>query len=338
MLRINGCYGIMGGAYNERYVPGGYYEKMEFERFLGIMSEIDDVSGIFVSYPGHPLIGNPDKLKRKLADYNLVVSDIGAEIWSDRKWKYGTLTSNNKKIRKEAIKVIKETIDLATELNAHSVLVWLAHDGIDYAFQSDFNKAWDNLIESFEEIGGYNPEVKLAVEYKQNDPRAKSYIEDIGKLMFLINSLKVKNIGAAFDLGHSFFAAERPAESIAILNRNNKLYQIHLNDNYRNADPDLLFGSINFWDTLELFYWLKKSNYQGWMHTDIFSPRDDRIEMFKLAVSFIRDFEVMAMKLIKHSEIISKNLLKHNFVDNMSLIKETVFGLPLNHQTSYDDE
>ncbi|MFC2159728.1 sugar phosphate isomerase/epimerase family protein [Actinomycetota bacterium] len=325
MLKINACLGIQGATYNERYVPGGYFDEIEFEKLLEIVSEIEDVTGYYVYYPGHPLIDNPEKLKRKLADYNSKVSDIGAETWADRKWKYGTLTAKDKNIRKEAIKIIKHTMDLAVELNAHSVLVWPAHDGVDYAFQADFTSAWDYLIESLEEIGEYNPEVKIAVEYKQKDPRAKSYIENMAKLMLIIKSLKADNIGAALDLGHSFFAAERPAEALALVDRHNKLYQIHLNDNYRDADPDLLFGTINFWEILEFFYWLGKIEYTGWMHTDFTSPRDDRIKMFKLAIKFIRDFEKMAEKLNKHSDIIDKNLKDHNFVDNMTLIRELLF-------------
>ena len=327
MLKINACYGIQGASYGERYVPGGYFDEMEFDTFLEEVSKIKDVTGHFVYYPGHPLIDSPDKLKKKLADYNnAVVSDIGAVTWPDRKFKYGTLTSKDKKVRKETIDIVKHTMDLAAELDAHSVLLWPAHDGVDYVFQADFADAWDYLIESLEEIGEHNPKVKIALEYKQKDPRAKCYIEDIGKLMYIIKSLKVDNIGAALDLGHALLAGERPAETLEILAREDKLYQIHLNDNYRDADPDLLFGTINFWDTLEFFYWLAKIDYKGWMHTDFVSPRDDRMKMFKLAVKAIREFEEMASKLMEHSDIIDKNLKDHNFVDNMELVKKIIFN------------
>lgn len=80
------------------------------------------MTGYFVYYPGHSLIDNLEKLKRKLTDYNAKVSDIGAKTWSDRKWKCVTLTVKDKKIRKEAIKIITDTMDLAVELDAHSVL------------------------------------------------------------------------------------------------------------------------------------------------------------------------------------------------------------------------
>jgi len=288
-LNINTHMGSLG-IFQERYVPAGYFEIIEFEEALEIMSKIEYLDGIDVWYPGHPLIDQPDKLKKKVEEYGMKIADIGPEIWSDKKYKYGSLTSPDEKVRKECIKIVKHNIDLAVELEANSVLLWPAHDGSDYVFQADYGSAWDLMIESLEEIGAYNPRVKVAIEYKQRDPRAKSYIEDVGKLMFLISSLKAENIGGALDIGHALMAGERMAESLILMYKYNKLFQIHLNDNYRDSDPDLLFGTINFWDTLEMFYWLGKINYSGWLNIDTVCPRDDRGKMLALAVKLIKDY------------------------------------------------
>ena len=323
-LNINAHLGCLG-TFQERYVPGGYFDPIEFEEALKIMSDIEYLDGINVWHPGHPLIDQPDKLKKKIAKYGLKIADIGPEIWSDRKFRYGSLTSVDKKIRKEAIEVVKHNMDLAVELEANSVLLWPAHDGFDYVFQADYGMAWDLLIESLEEIGEYNPKVKVALEYKQKDPRARSYIEDIGKAMFLIKSLRARNIGAALDMGHALMAGERMAESLVLLDKYDKLYQIHLYDNYRDSDPDLLFGTINFWETLELFYWLGKIDYKGWLNIDTVCPRNDRGKMLSLAVKLIKDYERMANKLLEHRDFIDGNLKNHNFVDNMGLIREVLF-------------
>ena len=324
-LRINASLATLG-TFSERYVPEGYFDQMDIEKKLEIISSIDGIQGMGVWYPGHPLIDNPQKLKKKFSDYGLVVADIGPDLWSDRKWKNGALSTHEKKIRNEAIKIAKETIDIAVELDAYSVLIWPGHDGFDYVFESDYISSYDYLLESLEEIASHNPKVKIAIEYKQKDPRAKSYIEDIGKVLYIIKSLKSQNIGSALDLGHSFFAQERPAESLALLGRHNKLYQIHLNDNYRDADPDLVFGSINFWETLEMFYWLVKFKFNGWLNIDTSSPRNDPEKMLRLAVKFIKDYENLTNKLIEHRKIIDLNLKNNNFVENMAFIREIVFG------------
>ena len=323
-LNINAHLGCLG-IFQERYVPGGYFDPIEFEEALEIMSNIKYLDGIDVWYPGHPLIEEPEKLKEKVEEYGLKIADIGPEIWSDRKYKYGSLTATDKKIRKEAIKIVKQNMDLAVELGANSVLLWPAHDGSDYVFQADYGLAWDLLIESLEEIGSHNPEVKVAIEYKQRDPRAKSYIENVGKVMFLIKSLKAENIGGILDMGHALMAGERMAESLILLDKYHKLYQVHLNDNYKDSDPDLLFGTINFWETLELFYWLGKIDYDGWFNIDTVCPRNDRGKMLQLAVNLVKDYERLANKLLEHSDYIDNNLKKNNFVDNMGLIRQIIF-------------
>ncbi|MFO8086825.1 MAG: TIM barrel protein, partial [Bacteroidales bacterium] len=158
-LRINAHIGVLG-TFNERYVPGGYFDEIEFDKMLEIMGKIEGLDGLSVWYPGHPLIDEPEKLKKKLENNNLEIADIGPEIWSDRKWKYGTISATDKKIRKEAIKIIKHNIDLAVELNAYSVLLWPAHDGFDYSFQVNYDKSWGYMIESLNEVGEHNRDVK----------------------------------------------------------------------------------------------------------------------------------------------------------------------------------
>lgn len=320
------CTGIGSlGPYVERYVPDGYCDVLEYEKKVKILSGIDGITGINISYPDYPYINNTDKLKTIFKDNNLDVALTAADYWTNEKWRYGSLSSSDSKVRKEAIDIAKHVIDLTVEFNADSVLIWLAHDGSDYAFQVDFENAWVNMIESLNEIGQYNPDIKIAIEYKQKDPRAKSYIEDFGKTMFLIKSLDVDNVGVALDLGHSFFAGERPAETLTLCNSQKKLYQIHLNDNYRDADPDLLLGTINFWDTLEFFYWLQKIDYKGWLNIDVICPRNNNIKMLELAVSLISDYKALSDKLGESSDKINSNLINYNFAENMDIIRKIVF-------------
>lgn len=320
-MRINthlGCLGIFAG----RYVPEGYSDKIDFHSQLEIISEITGLDGLNICYPGTK---DPEELLKMLSEYNIQVADVTVDIWSDRKWKLGSISSSDKKIRNDAINLIKEAMDISVELGAYSVLVWPAHDGFDYSFQTHYLDAWNNMIDSFEEIGDHNPGVKIAVEYKQKDPREKSYIENMGKLLLMIKSLHIDNIGVALDTGHALLAGERLAESLMIIDKYDKLYQIHLNDNYRNADPDLVFGSINFWETLEFFYWLRKINFEGWFNIDVVSPRDDRKKTLELTVKLIRDYEKLAGRLSNESEVIDKNLKEHSFSKNMLLIREILF-------------
>ena len=313
------------GTFGERYVPNGYFDEMAIDKQFEIMSKIEGLKGFGVTYPTDQLTNNPDKLVKKLANYNLRVGDMLVENFADRKWKHGALGTNEEKIRKENIKLCKEAMDFAAEIPGTSVMVWPAHDGFDYPFQVNYEDGWKRIVESYREICEHNPKVRIIVEYKQKDPRQKMYISNVGKMMMLFNDVGMDNLTGALDIGHALMSQENLAESLAILDMHGKLNSIHLNDNYRDADSDLMFGTISFWENLEMFYHLNKTNFGGWIEVDVVSPRDDRIKTLKLTVKMIFKYKELADKLSKHSEEIDKNLKGYHFADNMDLIIDILF-------------
>ena len=104
-----------------------------------------------------------------------------------------------------------------------------------------------------------------------------------------------------------------------------KLYQIHINENYKDADPDMIFGTVNFWEILEFYYYLNKTNYEGWCAIDIIAPRDDRVKSLALGVKLMWKFQDLALKLLKHEKEIDANLKGYRFADNMDLISDLIF-------------
>lgn len=313
------------GSYAERYVPGGYYDDMSLEEKLETFQNTEGITGLVVFVPTDPLPSNPEKLIKLLKNYDLKISSIEPEIWSDKKWKNGAFSTSEKKIRDEAIKIMKEGMDLCEEVGADSVLLWPAHDGFDYVFQSNYTDGWNYLVESTREIASHNPNVKIAIEAKSKDPRQKQYISDTGKALAFVTEVGMKNVGCALDVGHALMANENIAESCSLLDRWDKLFQIHINENYKDSDPDMIFGTINFWELLEFFYYLNQTKYDSWCTIDIISARDDRKKAFQLAVSNTWWLKEMADKLLLKKEILNENMKGYKFADNMNLIKELIF-------------
>ena len=313
------------GIFAERYVPAGYFKQYSIEQKLEILSKVKGLDGVFIMYPVVPLPNDPDKLIKKLADFNLKVSNIYLDNVSDLKWKYGAFSDNSDKIRKENIKFCMEFLDFCKAVKADSALIWPAHDGFDYPFQVNYADGWKYLVDSIREIGEYKKDVKIAIEYKIKDPRQKIYISNVGKLMMLLNDVGLDNVGGTVDTGHAFMAQESISESLVILDAHNKLFQIHLNDNYRDADPDLICGSINFWENLEFFYFLSKTKFDGFLNVDVLSPRIEREKTLQLAIDIVWKFKEMVDKLNKYSKEIEYNLKNYSFTDNYRLISEIIF-------------
>ena len=73
------------------------------------------------------------------------------------------------------------------------------------------------------------------------------------------------------DIGHAFVAYENAADAVALFKQNgDKLIHVHMNDNYRLWDDDMMVGSVHFIEYLEFFYRLKRRGYDGWLSVDRF--------------------------------------------------------------------
>lgn len=112
---------------------------------------------------------------------------------------------------------------------------------------------------------------KLGIEYKIKEPRTHLYIGTIGKTLLLLEKVNRNNVGVILDVGHSLYGYENMAESSALCKFfGDKLFHLHLNDNYRYWDDDMMVASVHIPEYLELIYWLKKVHYKGWYSLDIF--------------------------------------------------------------------
>ena len=61
------------------------------------------------------------------------------------------------------------------------------------------------------------------------------------------------------------------------MNEHGKLDYLHLNDNYRSWDDDMMVGAVHLVEYLELAYWIRRLDYQGWLTLDIFPYREDGV-------------------------------------------------------------
>ena len=317
--------GILG-TYASRYTPDGFYDNpVDPEEQLEAMSKIEGLDGVVFISPDPSFATDPDTLVKKFSNHGLRVANFTVKNYCDRKWKHGAHCTNEEDVWRENIQLCKDTIDFAAEIPGTRVTIWPAHDGFDYFFEIDYRRAWKRMVDSFREIAEHNPSVKLCVEYKQKDPRQKYFLGNMGKAMMLINDVGADNLGCALDTGHALMSLESLAESAMLLDMHDRLNTIHLNDNYRDADPDLIVGALAFWDNLELYYFLNKTDYDGWNEIDIVSPRHDRLESLKLAVKMTLKIKALADKLSEHADEIDANLEGYRFTDNMNLIMDVLF-------------
>jgi xylose isomerase len=260
----------------DRYCLGGYGGGGKtMEEMLDLSLQVEGLDGLELVGNWHVNDGNIHNVGRMFRDRGLKIPMLVPDLWTQAKWGKGSLAAPDAPTRAAAVEEIRKVVDWAAELDCPYVDVWPGQDGYDYSFQADYQEAWKWLRDGLAACERHNPNVKVLVEYKLKEPRTHCFVNSAAKVLLLLQGLE--HVGVLLDVGHSIAAAENIAEAAALLSSFGKLDYLHLNDNYRAWDDDMMVGAVHLVEYLELAYWLKRMKYQGWLTLDIFPYREDGV-------------------------------------------------------------
>ncbi len=269
--------GFLGGL-NDRFIK--YAPQKDMEAIIENASKIKGCSGVEVIYPQN--FQDAAKFKKLLDNYGLECSSVNLNLKSEfEKFKFGSITNPDPAVRKESVRYMKAAMDASAELGCNLITVCPLGDGSDYPFEYDYMRGFMDAVECVREAAEYRDDVKVSMEYKLNESRMHCALPDAGKTAYLCSLVNKKNVGVTVDIGHALLAGEIPADSIAFLGATNKLFYVHVNDNYRNWDWDMVPGTVNLWDYIEVLLYLEKVNYTGWITADVFPQRNDAIKVME---------------------------------------------------------
>ncbi|MCL2060553.1 MAG: sugar phosphate isomerase/epimerase [Oscillospiraceae bacterium] len=268
--------GFMGKV-KDRFID--YQPVREMEEMVEMASRIKGCSGLEVVYPQN--FTDPVKVKGLLDQYGLSVSTVNLNIKSDDIFRYGSFSSPDAKSRKEAVEMLKISMDAAAVLGCNMVTTAPLSDGSDYPFELDYIRAFEDAADAIREGAGHRADVKVSLEYKLSEPRVHCLLSNAGKAAVFCEKVGLPNVGVTLDIGHALQCGEVPADSLAFLYSVGRLFYIHINDNYRNWDWDLLPATVNFWDFIEFATYMKRVGYDGWITADVFPQRHDPIKIME---------------------------------------------------------
>jgi xylose isomerase len=284
------------GSFRDRY--SDYKEPKSTPELLEEATKVDGLSGIeFVS--GWDLKDEYlDDIRASLEKTGLMPVACIANLSFSPRWAKGSFAANDPETQKAAKAEVRKVMDQAAEIKCSLVNLWFGQDGYDYCFQADYLKAWELLIRNLREVADHNPNIRLGVEYKIKEPRTHCFVGTVGKTILLLQAVDRPNVGAIIDMGHALAAYENCAESIALLKMHgDKLFSVHLNDNYRLWDDDLMVGSVHIIEYLELLYWLEKTGYDYFYSLDIWPAREDGVGAASECIRWIKGLRRVIEKI-----------------------------------------
>ena len=263
---------------------------------LAMIARTPGCSGAELCYPED--FADPPLLRKLLADLGLGVAAVNFRSRRSNQWLRGSFTSESSAERQAVIDDCRRLLDLAAEFGFMRVTNCPLNDGADYAFEIDYGRAYDYAAESYAAVAAHNREVRVCIECKPNEPRARSLFDTTGGTLAFVQMVGAANLGVTLDIGHALAAGERPAQAAALLARAGKLYYVHLNDNDGAFDWDLAPGVFRFWETLEFLHALPGLGYAGdWFSFDIVAKEFDPVKVYGRSFEMTRKLETIAARI-----------------------------------------
>jgi xylose isomerase len=221
--------------------------------------------------------GIVERFKKGLGDTGLVVTTATTNLFTHPVFKDGGFTSNNRDVRRFALRKVMRNVDLAAELGAKVYVCWGGREGAEYQASKDVPAALDRYKEAFDLLGQYVTEqgydLRFAIEPKPNEPRGDILLPTIGHALAFIDSLERPDlVGVNPEIGHEEMAGVNAASGYAQALWHGKLFHIDLNgQNGPRYDQDLRFGAGNVRGAFWVVDTLLAGGYDGPVHFD-FKP------------------------------------------------------------------
>jgi L-rhamnose isomerase/sugar isomerase len=246
-----------GGTRFGRFSIGGEPRNLEEKiEDVGLLHALNQSSGAISLHIPWDIPENHSSIKALAAQHGLRFDAVNSNTFQDQKdqkhsYKFGSLQHVDRAVRQQAIDHNIEVIKQGVALGSESLTVWLA-DGSSFPGQLNFRKAFQNTLESLEEIYAALPgHWKMFVEYKAFEPNFYSMsVGDWGQSYLYASKLGEKAY-TLVDLGHHLPNANIE-QIVSLLLMEGKLGGFHFNDS-KYGDDDLTVGSINPYQLFLIF-------------------------------------------------------------------------------------
>jgi xylose isomerase len=231
-------------------------------------SQVAGLTDLDLNFPDH--VDDTGQIVGALSELGLSINGLAMRYYSNPAFKLGAFTNPDAAVRREAIDLTKRGIDATREAGASLMTLWLGQDGFDYAFQADYDRLWQYEIDGIREVAEHDPDCRISLEYKPNEPRSYSLMPDAATTLLAIKDVGLPNLGVTLDFAHVLYADEQPAYAAALIARHSKVLGLHLNDGYAKRDDGLMVGAVHTVQTIELLRQVRKDGYDGAIYFDTF--------------------------------------------------------------------
>jgi xylose isomerase len=188
------------------------------------------------------------RFREALDATGLAVPMMTTNLFTHPVFKDGAFTSNDRGVRRFAIRKVMRNLDLAAELGATTYVCWGGREGAETDAAKNVRAALDRYREAIDTLAEYVIDrgygIRFALEPKPNEPRGDILLPTVGSALAFISTLEHSEIvGLNPEVGHEQMAGMNFVHSVAQALWHGKLFHIDLNGQHgAKYDQDLVFG------------------------------------------------------------------------------------------------
>ena len=188
------------------------------------------------------------RFRTALDETGLAVPMVTTNLFTHPVFKDGGFTSNDRSVRRFALRKVMRNMDLAAELGAQTYVLWGGREGSETDAAKDVRAALERYREGLDLLAQYSLDhgygLRFALEPKPNEPRGDILLPTIGHALAFISTLEHADlVGVNPEVGHEQMAGLNVVHGVAQALWQGKLFHLDLNGQHGpKFDQDLVFG------------------------------------------------------------------------------------------------
>jgi xylose isomerase len=317
-------------------------ERIEFGRklkmykqlgFDGVQFHDDDAVPELNDLSAEQIANKAKEVHGILESEGLAAEFVAPRLWEDSRTIDGAYTSNDPACREYAKQRTRRAIDIARALDTKLIVLWLAREGTYIREAKDSKVAVERIVAAINDMLSYDPEIKIAIEPKPNEPMDQAYIPTTGHAVAVAGLTDDPGrVGVNIESAHAILAGLDPSDEMGFALACDKLFTVHLNDqNGLKFDEDKSFGSVNLRRAFNQVRTLDQHDYgkKGeWVGLDIKAMRTQKSEVSTKHLSNSRTVFLRLLDLVRGLDQEEMNALiaRRDYEELDMLIIECLLG------------
>lgn len=280
--------------------------------FDGVQFHDDDAVPVLEGKSASQIAAEAKDLKARLENMGLSPEFVAPRLWEDPRTIDGGFTSNDPAERAYAIERSKVSIDIANELGTDLIVLWLAREGTYIREAKDGKVSTERLAEAVNIMLEHDPNIRISIEPKPNEPMDQAYIPTTGHAIALgMLTSDPDRVGVVIESAHAILAGLDPSDEMGFALAHKKLWTVHLNDqNGLKFDQDKAFGSVDLRRAFNQVRILDRHDYGQngeWVGLDVKAMRTQKDDV---ATKHLSNSREIFLKLLEISRSIDESYIQ----------------------------